>query len=101
MEQNEEIEMQIWEFIDNACSQADQERISMLIVQDISWREKFNELNAFHSGTSQSLELEHPSMRFTKNVMDAVAVAHIAPATKKYVNISIIRGIAAFFILTI
>jgi len=50
---------------------------------------------------AQATELEQPSMRFTKNVMEEIAKYHIAPATKKYINQKIIWGIAAFFITMI
>ena len=48
-----------------------------------------------------SAELEQPSMRFTKNVMEKIAQYHIAPATKNYINKKIIWGIATFFITLI
>ena len=99
MEQNEEIEIQLWEYIDGSCNIIDHQRISILIEQDAVWKEKYAELLAFNADISKSLELEQPAMRFTQNVMDAVASQHIAPATKKYINIAIIRGIAAFFII--
>jgi hypothetical protein len=101
MEQHEEMEMQIWEYIDNTCDNAARQRISILLAQDVAWREKYDGLLALHSGISESLEMEQPSMRFTKNVMEAVAGVHMAPATKKYINKAVIRGIAAFFIITI
>jgi len=101
MEQMEELEMQLWEYIDGTCSGADSQRIAVLIASDEEWRHKYNELYAIHSAIATSAELEHPPMRFTKNVMESVAATHIAPATKKYINKSIIRGIAAFFIITI
>jgi len=49
----------------------------------------------------KSTELEQPSMRFTKNVMEEIAKLQIAPATKNYINKKIIWGIAAFFITLI
>ena len=49
----------------------------------------------------QASELEQPSMRFTKNVMDEIAKYHIAPAVKEYINKKIIWGIAGFFITLI
>ena len=98
MEQDE-IEMQLWEYIDSTCSEADRQRIAMLIATDPLWQEGYTELSLLHTGISSSLELEQPSMRFTKDVMDAVAATHIAPATKKYINLNIVRGIAAFFII--
>ena len=99
MEQNEEIEIQLWEYIDGSCNSNDKQRIAVLIEQDPVWKVKYAELAAFNAGISNSLELEQPSMRFTQNVMDAVAAQHIAPATKQYINKGIIRGIAAFFII--
>jgi hypothetical protein len=99
MEQHEEIEMQIWEYLDGTCPVADMQRISILIERDNIWKEKYIELSALHEGLSKSLELEQPSLRFTQNVMDAVVKAHVAPATKQYINKGIIRGIAAVFIV--
>ncbi len=43
-------------------------------------------------------ELEEPSMRFTRNVMEEIARYHVAPATKTYINKNIIRSIGAFFL---
>lgn len=98
---HEEIEIQLWEYLDGACNEADRQRIASLISSDVAWAQKYRELSAVHTGLSSGLEIEQPSMRFTKNVMEAVAATHISPATKKYINPRIIRGIAAFFILTI
>lgn len=98
MEQNEEIEIQLWEYIDGTCNDNDRQRISTLIEQKAVWKAKYAELLAFNADISSNLELEQPAMRFTQNVMDAVAAQQIAPATKKYINKSLIRGIAAFFI---
>ncbi len=99
MDYNEEIEMQLWEYIDGTCPVADMQRISILIERDDTWKEKYNELSVLHNSLAKNLELEHPPLRFTQNVMDAVAKEHVAPATKQYINKSIIRGIAAIFFL--
>jgi hypothetical protein len=96
METNE-IEMQLWEYLDGACTIDDMSRISVLIVRDPLWKAKFEELAALHNSLGDSLELEQPSLRFTQNVMDAVATTHVATATKKYINKGIIRSIAALF----
>ena len=99
MEQNEEIESQIWEFIDGTCNEADKLRISTLVATDAVWIQMYNELGILHAMIPEHLETEQPSMRFTQNVMEAVATQQIAPATKKYINKSIIRGIAAVFMI--
>ena len=62
---------------------------------------KFEELSLLHNSLQVSIDAEHPSMRFSKNVMEAVAATHIAPATKKYINYNLVRGIAAFFIISL
>ncbi len=98
---NEEIEMQLWEYVDGTCSEADRQRIALLIEQDATWRQLYDEVCALQAGIAGSLHIEHPSMRFSKNVMEAVAATHIAPATTRYINKGIIRGIAAFFIIAI
>lgn len=97
----QEIEMRLWEYIDGICSETEGQRIALLIKEDVAWAEKYTALIAFNAELAGSLELDQPSMRFTKNVMEAVAATHIAPATKKYINPFIIMGIAAFFILII
>jgi hypothetical protein len=101
MEANEEIELQLWDYIDGTCNTADSQRISMLIKHDELWKQKYAALTALQATIADTLQLEQPSMRFSKNVMETVAAAHIAPATKKYINKGIIRAIAAFFILAI
>lgn len=98
---SEAIEIQIWEYMDGTCSEADKARIAALIAGEVIWRMKFDEISAFHSDISASIEQQQPSLRFTKNVMDSIATMQVAPATNKYINKTIIRGIAAFFILTI
>ena len=95
----DEIEMQLWEYIDGTGNVADMQRISVLIERDPVWQQKYEALQALHTSISNDMEMEQPSMRFGQNVMDAIAAQHIAPATKIYINKSIIRGIAALFIL--
>ena len=101
MMNREEIELQTWEYVDGTCNEADRQRIAHLVVSDPVWKAAFTELSVLHGGIAGSIEMEEPSLRFTKNVMEAVAAEHVAPATGRYINKSIIRGIAAFFILTI
>ena len=98
---SEEIEIQLWEYIDGTCGEADRQRIAALIAVNPTWKKQYEEIVALQAGISSSLELEQPSMRFTKDVMEVIAKTNIAPATKQYINKTVIRGIAAFFIVTI
>ncbi|WP_276134323.1 anti-sigma factor family protein [Polluticoccus soli] len=99
-QQMEDIELQIWEYLDNACSEAEKQRVEQLISSNEVWRKKFAELKALQSEL-QELEEHHPSMRFTANVMDSIATAHVASTTVRYLNNWVIKGIAAFFLVLI
>ena len=97
---DEDMELRIWEYIDGLSTEAERSEIERLLVEHAEWRAKYRELFEVHQmlGTT---ELEQPSMRFTRNVMDEIARFQISPATKTYINKKIIWGIAAFFITVI
>ena len=94
------IEQQLWSYIDGFSSNVERAAIEKLIATNPEWKNKYHELLDIHQLMSSS-ELEQPSMRFTKNVMEKIAQYHIAPATKNYINKKIIWGIAGFFITLI
>ncbi len=100
MQSAEDIEIQLWEYIDNVCDDAARVRIAKLIATDNIWKQKYAELTAFNSNLQQ-LEPEHTSMRFSKNVMESIAGMHVAQPTKSYINKWVVRGIAAVFVLLI
>lgn len=90
------IEERLWEFIDGHSSLEEKTVIERLLQTDVEWKAKYSELLEVNE-MLQSSELEAPSMRFTKNVMEDIAKMHIAPATKSYINKRIIWGIGLFF----
>jgi len=94
------IEDRLWDFIDGASTVDEKSNIERLLESNFEWKAKYHELLEVHQ-LIQSSELEEPSMRFSKNVMDQIAKLHIAPATKTYINKKIIRGIGTFFILLV
>ena len=91
------IEERLWEFIDGHSSLEEKTVIERLLQTDAEWKAKYSELVEVNE-MLQSSELEAPSMRFTKNVMEEIAKMHIAPATKSYINKRIIWGIGLFFL---
>jgi hypothetical protein len=97
---NEEMEARLWEYIDGLGDAGERTVIDRLIQSNAEWKEKYAELLDIHE-LMQSTELDEPSMRFTKNVMDEIGKLHIAPATKTYINKNVIRGIGLFFIILI
>ena len=90
------IEARLWEFIDGHSSVEEKTVIERLLQTDAEWKAKYSELVEVNE-MLQSSELEAPSMRFTKNVMEEIAKMHIAPATKSYINKRIIWGIVFFY----
>ena len=91
------MEDRLWDYIDGISSSAERSAVETLIAANQEWRRKYHELLDVHQLLAGS-ELEEPSMRFTKNVMEEIARHHVAPATTTYVNKNIIRSIGAFFL---
>jgi len=92
-----DIEERLWNYIDGVSSGEERSVIEKLLQTDAEWRSKYGELLEV-SELLISSELESPSMRFSKNVMEEISKLHIAPATKSYINKRIIWGLAFFFI---
>src|SRR5688572_13237592 len=93
-------EERLWDYIDGVSTMEEVTVISELVTKDEAWRAKYRELLEVQR-LLQSSELEEPSLRFTRNVMEEIGKLHIAPATKTYINKNIIRGLAIFFLTLI
>jgi hypothetical protein len=100
MDQVNDMEARLWNYIDGFANQEEKSIIGKLIAEQESWSRKYRELMEVHQVLQQS-ELEQPSMRFTRNVMEEIAKYHIAPATKQYINRKVIWGITGFFVILI
>lgn len=100
MQSFEEIEIQLWDYIGNRCSEAERARIATLIAHDAIWKKLYEDISATDE-LLHTTEPEHTSMRFTKNVMEAVAETTIAPRTGQYLNHSLLKGIAAVMAICI
>ncbi len=95
-----EMEARLWEYIDGLNNAEEKGVIDQLIADNAAWHAKYSELLEVHQMLDLT-ELEQPSMRFTKNVMEEIAKYNIAPATKSYINNKIIWSIGLFFITLI
>lgn len=94
------MEDRLWEYIDGLSTPEEKSTIGELVANNQEWREKYGELLNVHRLLNAS-ELDAPSMRFTRNVMEEIARYHVAPATRTYINKNVIRGIGAFFLTLI
>jgi len=100
MNKQQTTEERLWDYIDGVSPPGERTVVEQLIQTDIEWKSKYSELLEVQQ-LLHSTELEAPSMRFTKNVMEEIAKLQIAPATRNYINKRIIWGIGAFFITII
>ena len=100
MKTQQSIEERLWDYIDGLSTGEEKSVIDNLLSSNAAWRAKYNDLLEVHN-LMNSAELEEPSLRFAKNVMEEIAKYHIAPATKTYINKKIIWGIGGFFIAMI
>lgn len=96
MKQEQNIEQRLWAYIDGISSTEERTSVENMLQSNLEWKNKYHELLDVH-GMINAAELEQPSMRFTKNVMETIAQYQIAPAAKNYINKRIIWGIAGFF----
>lgn len=100
MNEQQNIEKQLWDYIDGLSSNEERTSTEKMLQSNLDWKNKYHELIEVKQ-LLKSSELEQPSLRFTKNVMEEIAKLHIAPATKNYINKRIIWGIGSFFITLI
>ena len=95
-----EMEEKLWNYIDGFSTGADKAEVETLLKKDPLWKDTYQELLSVQQ-LLHSSELEEPSMRFTRNVMEEIARFHIAPATKTYINKNIVYGLGIFFTVMI
>lgn len=100
MNEQHNIEERLWNYIDGTATAGERTVIGKLLDTDNAWKAKYHDLLQVNELLRYS-ELEAPSMRFSKNVMEEIAKLHIAPATKTYINKKVIWGIGFFFIALI
>ena len=97
---SDDMEPRLWDYIDGISAASEKALIEKLVNDNADWRSRYKELLELHQ-LVQSSELEEPSMRFTKNVMEEISRLHIAPAAKSYLNKRVIWGIGGTFIAMI
>jgi hypothetical protein len=100
MDIQQNMEDRLWDYIDGLSNPEEKSAIEKLIETNLEWQRTYHELLNAHQLISTA-ELEEPSLRFSKNVMEEIAKYHVAPATRSYINKKIIWGIGGFFLTMI
>jgi hypothetical protein len=96
MSPEQKMDQRLWEYIDGLGDEEERSAIRQLIDAVPAWKSKYAEWSAIHAMISNQ-ELEAPSLRFTRNVMEEIARHQVAPAAVDYINKNIVRGIGGFF----
>jgi len=99
--QMQQMEEQLWNYIDGTAGQKEILFVEHMIATDAVWQHHYNQLLELNQLLTIDIELDEPSMRFSKNVMEQISGLQPARPTVQYINKNIIRGIAAIFIFSI
>ena len=94
------IEEQLWNYLDGTCTPQERDAIAHLIATDKTYQQKYEEILSFNQEL-ENIELDAPPMAFTYNVMEAIRTEEASKPLKAAIDNRIIKGIAAFFIVSI
>ncbi|MGO4876381.1 anti-sigma factor [Pedobacter psychrotolerans] len=94
------IEEQLWDYIDGNLDAAQAIAIKEKIDTDAEVKFQYEELLRFNNAFDK-MEFEEPSMSFTRNVMESIALEPAPIAMKTKVDKKIIYGIGSFFVLSL
>lgn len=97
---NEEIEIQLWEYIDGTSTPEQKVQIEKHIATNGEWRDKYNELLSFNESLHTRLDVELLAKNITADVMAAINQPKTKTKTATFFTWGI-RAIAAFFVITI
>jgi hypothetical protein len=94
------IEQQLWEYIDGTLDEAAKKALEAKIAADPEIKVQYEALLKLDSVLGV-LDLDEPSMSFTRNVMESVALEPAPVALKTKVNTQIIYAIGGFFVFSL
>jgi anti-sigma factor RsiW len=94
-------EEQLWDYIDGLSSEAESAEIAAKLATDEQFQQLYVQLLEVNQQLETHLEIDEPSMSFTRNVMEQVQ-HEIAPVKlKTKVDNRIIYAIGGFFALSL
>lgn len=94
------IEEQLWNYIDGNCDANEKAAIEAKLMVDLHYQKVYQELLLVHQELN-AIDLDEPSLSFTRNVMDQVKLEPRPVTLKTKVDTRIIYSIGAFFVLSI
>ncbi|RDC56899.1 hypothetical protein DU508_06765 [Pedobacter chinensis] len=94
------IEQQLWDYIDGNLDATQAKAIEEKINADAEIKIRYEELLNLNLAFEE-MELDEPSMSFTRNVMESVALEPAPTTLKTKVNKNIIYTIGGFFVISL
>eukprot|EP01012_Entosiphon_sulcatum_P014584 TRINITY_DN195_c0_g2_i1.p2 TRINITY_DN195_c0_g2~~TRINITY_DN195_c0_g2_i1.p2 ORF type:complete len:160 (-),score=26.02 TRINITY_DN195_c0_g2_i1:915-1394(-) len=94
------IEQQLWDYIDGNLHGLAKKAIEEKIDSDPEIKSQYEDLLKLNSVFAE-LDLDEPSMSFTRNVMESVALVPAPVALKTQVDKRIIYSIGGFFVISL
>jgi hypothetical protein len=94
------IEQQLWDYIDGNLDEPSTKAIEEKIASDAEVKSQYDDLLKFNL-SFEGIDLDEPSMSFTRNVMESVALVPAPVAMKTKVDKKIIYGIGGFFVISL
>lgn len=94
------IEQQLWDYIDGNLHEAAKKAVEEKIESDPEIKSQYEDLLKLNS-VFAGLDLDEPSMSFTRNVMESVASVPAPVALKTQVDKRIIYSIGGFFVVSL
>lgn len=94
------IEQQLWDYIDGNLDEFSKKTIEEKIESNAGIKTQYEELLKLNSAFN-AIDLDEPSMSFTRNVMESIALAPAPVAMKTKVDEKIIYAIGGFFIVSL
>lgn len=94
------IEQQLWDYIDGILDDATKKTVEEKIASDPEIKAQYEGLLKLNSVLG-TLDLDEPSMSFTRNVMESIALEPAPVALKTKVNTRIIYAIGSFFVFSL
>ena len=99
--QQQQMEERLWNWLDGLCSQTETKQLQEMVDTLPEWKASYAELQELHKSLKTDMELMQPSMRFSKNVMEQIALTSITNTSKAYLNNRIIWAIGGIFVALI
>ncbi|MFT4204283.1 MAG: hypothetical protein QM610_10260 [Chitinophagaceae bacterium] len=97
---DEERDFLLWRYLQKDLMPQELAQVQTRLDTDAVWQESLRVLQR-EEAQFQLLESETPSLRFTKNVMEAIEQKTIAKPARNYVNKNIVKWIVGSFMVVI